>query len=123
MQAANEEYKSLIDMNTWDLVPLPPGRQPVSCKWVFKLKCNSDGSVDRYKARLVARGFTQQQGVDFDETYAPVVHRTSLHALLSYGFSRNMIIHQMDVVTAFLNGRSEERRGGKECRSRWSPDH
>ena len=108
VRAANEEYKSLIDMNTWDLVPLPPGRQSVSCKWVFKLKSNSDGSVDRYKARLVARGFTQQQGVDFDETYAPVVHRTSLRALLSYGFSRNMIIHQMDVVTAFLNGKLAE---------------
>jgi hypothetical protein len=107
-RAAEDEYKSLIDMNTWDLVPLPNDRQPVSCKWVFKRKLNADGSVERHKARLVARGFTQQQGVDFDETYAPVIHKTSLRALLSYGFSHNMIIHQMDVVTAFLNGELAE---------------
>ena len=75
---------------------------------MFRLKNKADGTIDRYKARLVARGFSQQPGVDFDETYSPVVHKTSLRALLSYGFSRNMVIHQMDVVTAFLNGKLAE---------------
>ena len=106
--AANEEYQSLIENETWELVPLPPGRKPVSCKWVFRVKSKADGTIDRYKARLVARGFSQQPGVDFDETYSPVVHKTSLRALLSYGLSRNMVIHQMDVVTAFLNGELSE---------------
>lgn len=108
VDAANEEYQSLIENKTWELVPLPSGRKPVSCKWVFKVKSKADGTIDRYKARLVARGFSQQPGVDFDETYSPVVHKTSLRALLSYGYSRNMVIHQMDVVTAFLNGELSE---------------
>jgi hypothetical protein len=108
VDAANNEYQSLMENKTWELVQLPPGRQPISSKWVFKIKSKPDGTVDRYKARLVARGYTQKQGIDFDETYAPVVHRTSLRALLSYGLNHNMIMHQMDVVTAFLNGQLAE---------------
>jgi histone deacetylase 1/2 len=93
-----------MENNTWTLSTPPTGRNAIGSKWIFKVKCKPDGSVDRYKARLVAQGFSQSPGVDYEETYSPVVHRSSLRALLSYGIERGMFIHQMDVVTAFLNG-------------------
>ena len=106
--AAEAEYHSLIENNTWSLVKLPPGRSTVGCKWVFKTKHHSDGTVDRYKGRLVAKGFTQKSGIDYHYTFSPVVRHSSIRALLAYGLNHNMIIHQMDVVTAFLNGKLEE---------------
>lgn len=102
--AAREEYDALMDKQTWTLTKLPPGRAAIGSKWVFKVKYNPDGTVNRYKARLVAQGYSQKPGIDYDETFSPVVHRTSLRTLLAYGVQRGMIIHQMDVVTAFLNG-------------------
>lgn len=65
----HEEYDALINQNTWSLVPLPPDKNLVSCKWLFKLKRNVDGTIARHKARLVARGFSQEYGVDYDETF------------------------------------------------------
>lgn len=103
-KAAEEEYNALMENQTWTLTQLPPGRKYIGSKWVFKAKCKADGSVDRFKARLVAQGYSQQPGVDYDETFSPVVQRSSLRTLLSYGLNRGMIVHQMDVVTAFLNG-------------------
>ena len=66
------------------------------------------GTVDRYKARLVAQGYAQKPGIDYEETFSPVVHQSSLTTLLSYGVDKGMLIHQMDVVTAFLNGKLTE---------------
>ena len=106
--AANEEYKALMDNNTWSLTRLPEGRKAIGSKWVFKVKCKPDGTVDRYKARLVAQGYAQKPGIDYEETFSPVVHRSSLRTLLSYGVDKGMLIHQMDVVTAFLNGKLTE---------------
>lgn len=71
--AVHAEYDALIQNNTWSLVPLPPNHRAVGCKWVFKLKRNSNGSVSRYKARLVAKRFHQQAGVDFLEIFSPMV--------------------------------------------------
>jgi len=99
---------SLIKNNVFKLVALPEGRDVVDNKWVFKIKCNSDGSVQRYKARLVAKGFSQQPGVDFTETYSPVIRHTSVRAVLAIANQPDMEIHQMDVQTAFLNGNLEE---------------
>ena len=107
-KAADEEYKSLIDNQTWMLAELPEGRKAVGCKWVFRIKRNVDGSVDRYKARLVAKGFSQMEGVDFSESFAPVAKFTSIRTLLAVGAAENMEIHQMDVKTAFLNGDRDE---------------
>lgn len=104
LKAAEEEYNALIENQTWALTQLPPDRKVIGSKWVFKAKCLPDGSVDRFKARLVAQGYSQQPGIDYDETFSPVVQRSSLRTLLSYGLNRGMLIHQMDVVTAFLNG-------------------
>src|ERR1700752_4112245 len=108
LEAINAEYESLNDNGTWELVERPKGRKLVSCKWVFKVKHNVDGTVDRYKARLVARAFTQTEGVDYHETYAPVVKMTSIRVLLSIVAIHDLELHQMDVKTAFLNGHLEE---------------
>ncbi len=89
--------------NRWTLVPLPPGRKPVSCKWVFKIKQGVNGEVERYKARLVARGFTQTYGVDYNETFAPVAKFTSIRCILALAALEDMEIHQ----TTFLNAELE----------------
>ncbi len=106
--AMQEKYDSLVVNNTWTLVPLPKGRKPISCKWVFKIKHGVDGKVERYKARLVARGFTQTFGVDYNETFAPIAMFVLIHYILALTSIENMKIHQMDVKTAFLNGDLEE---------------
>jgi transposase InsO family protein len=102
--AMKEELDALHKNNTWDLVDLPPGKSVVGCKWVYKIKTCSDGTVDRYKARLVARGFTQEYGVDYEETFAPVARLSSVRALLAVAASRHWSLCQMDVKNAFLNG-------------------
>jgi len=106
--AMQEEYDSLPVNNTCSLVPLPKGRKPSSCKWVFKIKHGVDGEVERYKARLVARGFTQTFGVDYNEPFAPVANFVSIRCILALATIEDMEIHQMDVKTAFLNGDLEE---------------
>ena len=107
-EAADSEYQSLMENETWKLVKLPTGRKPVGCKWIFKTKCTSDGKVEHYKARLVAKGYTQKPGEDYDETFSPVVRYSSIRTLLAFAVQNGMIIHQMDVVTAFLNGTLDE---------------
>ena len=106
-EAMKSEYDSLIKNNVFKLVPLPAGQDIIDNKWVFKIKYNSDGSVERYKARLVAKGFSQQPGVDFTETYSPVTRLTSVRAIFAIANQLDMEIHQMDVQTAFLNGNRE----------------
>ena len=100
--------QSLLKNQTWVLVELPRERKVVDCKWVYKIKPGDQGCPDRYKARLCARGFTQVQGVDFDETYSPVVKYTSIRVFLVKAVLMKMVIHQMDVVTAFLNAYLDE---------------
>ena len=102
--AADAEYQSLLENDTWELLELPAERRPISCKWVFKVKHDETWKVERFKGRLVAKGFLQKYGIDYDETFSPVVRFSSIRALLAVGISRKMLIHQMDVVTAFLNG-------------------
>ena len=106
--AADCEYQSLIENKTWELVELPTNRKTVGCKWVFKVKYGEHGEVDRFEGRLVAKGYSQKYGVDYDETFSPVFRFSSLRILLAYSVQKNMLIHQMDVTTAFLNGDLEE---------------
>lgn len=106
--AADAEYRSLLENNTWELVDLPPGQKAIDCKWVFRVKYDEDGQIERFKGRLVAKGFQQIYGIDYDETFSPVVRFTSIRALLAVAVSRGMYIHQMDVITAFLNGHLDE---------------
>ena len=103
--AMNKEMKSLKENEVWEL---PKGRKTVGSKWVYKLKTGADGSVERYKARLVAQGFTQKYGTDYDETFCPVVRMESLRALIALSVQFGLQLHQVDVTTAFLNGELEE---------------
>jgi hypothetical protein len=106
--AMDSEMKSLDKAGTYTLVPLPPGRSAIGCKWVFKTKRGADGSVTKHKARLVAKGFLQRYGVDYEETYAPVARYSSIRALLALTAHHDWELHQMDVKSAYLNGDLEE---------------
>ena len=102
--ATDSEYSSLIKNNTWELVEPPEGQNIVGCKWLFKIKRNANGSIGRYKSRLVAQGFNQEFGKDYDEVFAPVAKYNSIRSVLAIANQFDMEIHQMDVKTAFLNG-------------------
>ena len=98
------EYSSLLKNDTWDLVPPPEGKNIVGSRWILKVKRDEDDGVDRFKARLVALGFSQVKGVDYDEVFSPVARYTSVRSLLVLASAHDLEIHQMDVKTAFLNG-------------------
>lgn len=103
-QAIANELAALTKTNTWTLTTLPPNKKAVGCKWVFKVKHNVDRSVERHNARLVAKGFTQIAGLDYLETFSPVVKMTTVRLLLSLAASLNWHLHQLDVNIAFLHG-------------------
>lgn len=100
----NKELEALSQNNTWTFVKLPPGKRPISCKWVYKIKLKADGSLERYKARLVARGFTQTEGVDYFETYSPVAKVTTIKFILALASCKEWCLHQLDVNNVFLHG-------------------
>ena len=91
-----EEYRSLMANDTWDLVPLPKGRKLVRCKWVYITKYASNGSVEIIKERLVSKGFSQVQEIDYNETFAPVAKMNSIRLVLSLTALHNWELHQMD---------------------------
>jgi hypothetical protein len=100
----HEEFNALKLNNTWDLVDRPDGTNVVSSKWIFKHKFNVYSSLERYKARCVVRGFTQRPGIDFDETFSPVVKPATVRTVLSLALSRQWPVYQLDVKNAFLHG-------------------
>lgn len=102
--AMQSEYDSLINNNVWKLVDRPPNENVIKCKWVYKKKHDASGNFDKFKARLVARGFTQVQGVDFHETFSPVVRHSTMRILFSLANELDLNIDHIDVTTAFLNG-------------------
>ena len=106
--AMEEEMASLRANGTWVLETLPPGVKPIPSKWVFKVKRDSEGNIERYKARLVVKGFMQREGVDFNEVFAPVSKHSTLRTLLSLVAEHKLELHHLDVKTAFLNGELEE---------------
>jgi hypothetical protein len=107
-EAVRSEMDSILSNETWELVDRPYGCKPVGCKWVFKKKLRPDGTIDKYKARLVAKGYTQKKGEDFFDTYSPIAKLTTICVLLSLASSHGLLVHQMDVKIAFLNGELEE---------------
>jgi hypothetical protein len=99
-----DEFDALQRTNTWVLVPRPSGVNIDPSKWIFKTKQRPDGSVDKYKARLVARGFTQQLGIDYGDTFSPVVKPATVRLVLSLAVSRGWSLRQVDISNAFLHG-------------------
>lgn len=106
--AMMEEYQSILKNDVWDIVPRPEGKSIVSSKWIYKIKHFAEGSIEKYKARFVARGFSQKEGIDYDETFAPIARYTSIRTIISLATILGWKLHQMDVKTAFLNGQVEE---------------
>jgi hypothetical protein len=107
-KAADEEYSSLIENETWTLVPLPPIQTPIRTKWVLTIKPGHNEVGTRYKARLVAKGYSQRKGIDYNETFAPVVKHTSLRLILAIASKEDLDMLQLDIKTAFLYGELEE---------------
>ena len=103
-----DEYNALKAQGTWKLVPPPPDRSIIGSKWVYKIKKNPDGNVSRYKARLVAQGFSQEQGLDYSETFSPVVRHTTVRLILSLASIYMWELKQLDIKNAFLHGELQE---------------
>ncbi|GJS43886.1 zinc finger, CCHC-type containing protein [Tanacetum coccineum] len=108
-EAINDEIGSIMKNNTWVLSDLPPGCKPLGCKWIFKRKVKVAGTIDKFKARLVIQGCRQKEGIDYFDTYAPIARITTIRLLLALATIHNLVIHQMDVKTTFLNGNLEEK--------------
>ena len=102
--AMKEELDALSKNHTWDLVTLPLGKSVVGYKWIYKIKTRSNGSIERYKACLVAKCFTQEYGIDYEETFTSVACISSVRALLAVATASKWDIFQMDVKNTFLNG-------------------
>ena len=104
----NEELDALHKNHTWDMVDLPFGRSIVGCRWVYMIKTKADGSVERYKACLVAKGFTQEYSIDYEKTFAFDARLASIRCLIVVAVVCHWPLYQMDVKNAFLNGDLQE---------------
>eukprot|EP00253_Pinus_taeda_P030339 PITA_30339 len=104
IEAMDEEMNAIERNKTWDLVELPKGKEIIGVKWVYKTKCNAEGNIERHKARLVVKGYKQQYGRDYEETFAPVARMETVRAVLSIEAHNKWKVYQMDVKSAFLNG-------------------
>ena len=107
-QAMDEEMRALLQNNTWEIVDLPKGKKLVGCRRVYTLKYKSDGSQDRYKARLVARGYTQTYGIDYHETFAPVAKINTIRILISLAVNLYWSLNQYNIKNGFLHGDLKE---------------
>jgi hypothetical protein len=107
-QAMEDEHSTLLRNGTWTLVPASPGRNIIGSRSVFKMKHKADGSVDKFKARLVAQGFTQHYGIDYLDTFSPVIKHATVRLVLALAVSRNWYVRQLDISNAFLHGVLEE---------------
>eukprot|EP00253_Pinus_taeda_P028648 PITA_28648 len=100
----DEEINAIERNKTWDLVELPKGKEVIGVKWVYKTKSNAEGKIERHKARLVVKGYKQQHGRDYEETFAPIAKMETMRAVLSIAAQNKWKVYQMDVKSAFLNG-------------------
>ncbi|KAK3133143.1 hypothetical protein QOZ80_6AG0532910 [Eleusine coracana subsp. coracana] len=106
--AMQSEMDAVAENRTWEVADLPRGQRAITLKWVFKLKRDEAGAIVKHKARLVARGFVQQEGIDFDDAFAPVARMESVRLLLALAAQEGWCVHHMDVKSAFLNGDLKE---------------
>ncbi|CAL8151053.1 unnamed protein product [Prunus armeniaca] len=107
-QAMSSELQALESNHTWTLTPLPPSKHPIGCRWVYKIKHNSDGSIEQYKAQLVAKGYTRTKGVDFHDTFSPIAKLVTIRSLLALVAASSWPLHQLDVHNVFLHGNIHE---------------
>ena len=103
-----EEFQSIMKNDVWEVVPRSEGKSKVTSKWLFKIKQRADASVEKHKDIFVARGFSQKEGIDYDETFAHVARYTSIRTIIAIASAMGWKLHQMDVKIAFLNGVIEE---------------
>jgi len=108
VKAMNEELEQIEKNNTWELVPRPKDKNVIGTKWIFKNKLNENGDVIRNKARLVCKGYAQQEGIDFEETFVPVARLEAIRMFLALSSFQKFKVFQMDVKSAFLNGVLDE---------------
>ena len=102
--ACDDEWRAFECMGVYEVVPRPKGCKVVGSRWVFRIKCGPDGTIQKYKARVVAQGFTQVENINYNETFAPVAKFASLHAILALATEEDLEVHQMDVKSTYLNG-------------------
>jgi hypothetical protein len=107
-KAMDCEFDALVKNKTWHFVPPRKGTNVINCKWLYKIKRKADGSLDRYKAHLVAKAFKQQYGIDYEETFSPVVKSATIRSILSLVVSQGWVLRQLDIQNAFLHGFLEE---------------
>lgn len=100
--ATKAELLAMETNRTWTVVPLPPNKHTIGCKWIYKIKYKSDGSIERYKARLVSKGYTQQEGIDFHETFSPVAKMVTVKVLLALAFSQKWHLAQLDKMPSYM---------------------
>ena len=103
-QAMANEITALLSNHTWTLVPPPLNSNVIGNRWVYKIKRNADNTIERLKARLVTCGYTQEYGVDYMDTFSPIVKPQTIRTIFSMAMSRGWLLHQLDVSNAFLNG-------------------
>jgi hypothetical protein len=106
--AMMKEYQSIMKNDVWDIVPRPEEKFAVTSKWIYRIKHTVDRSIEKHKTRFVARGFSQVEGIDYEETFSLVARYTSIQMIIFLATSMGWKLHQMDVKTTFLNGEIEE---------------
>jgi hypothetical protein len=104
MDAMTEEYQSIINNDVWEVVPGPKNKDVVSSKWIYKIKHLANGNIEKHKERFVACGFSQKEGIDFEEKNSPVSRYTSIRTIIALVAKMKWKFHKMDVKTTFLNG-------------------
>ncbi|GKC21949.1 retrotransposon protein, putative, ty1-copia subclass [Tanacetum coccineum] len=122
LNAMNVEMQSMRENEVWDLVDLPPNGKTVGHKWLFKKKTDMDGAVHTYKACLLAKGFTQTPGIDYEETFSPVIDIRAIRILIAIVAFYDYEIWQMDVKTAFLNGYLYEEKASRQWNKRFDDE-
>jgi hypothetical protein len=104
----SNEYDLVLAIGTWNLIDCAPDVKPIGCKWVYQIKYKPNGKIDKYKARFVAKGFAQQERIDYEVTFAPTTKRNTIRTITNLAAQNGWKLHQMDVKRALLNGDLKE---------------